>query len=115
MYGDFPFYEAATLGGEGSTRYMDTQRYAGDAAIYATSELRVPLFHFKLMAPVRAGVLGLAEAGRVYDGGKSPGGWHSRTGGGIWLGLAELAPVLTLTRTTEPGRSGVNLRFGLNF
>ena len=29
----FPFYEAATIGGDGTTRYMDTQRYAGDASL----------------------------------------------------------------------------------
>jgi hypothetical protein len=115
VFGDFPFYEAATIGGEGTTRYMDTQRYAGDAALFATSELRVPLAHVKLIVPLRAGVLGLAEAGRVYLDGDSPGGWHSRTGGGIWLGRGDAPSVITLTSTTEPGRSGVHLRFGLNF
>jgi hypothetical protein len=115
VFGDFPFYEAATIGGEGTTRYMDSQRYAGDAALFATSELRVPLAHFKLMMPLRAGVLGVAESGRVYLDGDSPGGWHSRAGGGIWLGHGESPSVLTLTHTSEPGRRGVNLRFGLNF
>ncbi len=115
LYGDFPFYEAAAIGGEGTTRYMDPQRYAGDASLYATSELRIPLARFTVLLPLRAGVLGVAEAGRVYVGGSSPGGWHSRTGEGIWVGRADASPVVTLTRTTEPGHTGLQLGLGLNF
>jgi hypothetical protein len=115
VYGDFPFYEAATLGGYGSMRYMDTQQYAGDASLYGTSELRLPLVRFSALMPLRAGIMGLAEAGRVYLGGASPGGWSSRSGGGIWLGRDDASPVVTLIRTTEKGRSGLQLGFGLNF
>jgi hypothetical protein len=115
VFGNAPFFEAATLGGESTMRYLDTERYAGDAALYATTELRVPLAQFTLLMPLRAGILGLAEAGRVYVDGESPGGWHSRAGGGVWIGLRDASPVLTLTRTNEPGRPGVGLRLGLNF
>ncbi len=115
LFGDFPFFQAATIGGGGTTRYMDPQRYAGDASVYATSELRIPLARFRLMMPIRMGVLGLGEAGRVYDNGRSPGGWHTRTGAGVWFGRGNASPVLTVTRTSEPGHTGLALRFGLNF
>jgi len=115
LYGDFPFYEGAAIGGEGTTRYMDPQRYVGDASVYATSELRILVARFTALLPLRAGILGIAEAGRVYVGGSSPGGWHSRTGEGIWLGRVDASPVVTLTRTTEPGQTGVRLGLGLNF
>lgn len=115
LYGDFPFYEAATIGGLGTTRFMDTQRYAGDASLYGTSELLVPLAHFKLLIPVRAGVMGAAEAGRVYVGGASPGGWHATTGGGVWLGRVYGSQVISLIGTNEPGRPGLQLRLGLGF
>ncbi|MEP6493532.1 MAG: hypothetical protein ABJF01_12685 [bacterium] len=115
VYGDFPFYEAATIGGEGTTRYMDPERYAGDASLFATSELRIPLAHFTLLLPLRAGILGLAEAGRVYDHGSSPGGWHPRLGEGIWIGRGNDSPVVTFTYTTEPDHPGIHVRFGLNF
>jgi hypothetical protein len=110
VFGDFPFYEAATFGGEGTTRYIDPQRYAGDAALFATSELRVPLADFKLLVRLRAGVLGLAEAGRVYVDGNSPGGWHARTGGGVWLGRGDAPSVITLVSTTSQD-TGLHLRF----
>jgi hypothetical protein len=115
LFGDFPFYEAAFIGGEGTTRYMDTQRYAGDASLYGTSELRIPLVHFKLLVPVCAGIIGLAEAGRVYADGSSPGGWHSTTGEGIWIGRGDASSVVTVTRTTEPGHAAINIGLGLHY
>lgn len=114
VYGAFPFFEAATIGGEGSTRYMDTQRYAGDASLYASSELRIPVTRFQFVVPLRVGILGLAEAGRVYDHGSSPGGWHPRTGEGIWVGMRGVSSVVTFAWTTEPGHGGPALRLGLN-
>jgi hypothetical protein len=115
LFGNFPFYEGAAIGDEGTTRYMDPERYVGDASLYATSELRIPLTQFKLVVPLRAGIIGVAEAGRVYVGGSSPGGWHSRTGEGLWLGQGNASPVVTLMRTTEPGHAGIQFGLGLNF
>jgi hypothetical protein len=118
VFGNFPFYEAATLGGENSLRYMDAQRYGGDASMWTTSDLRVPLVRFTLLAPLRAGVVGVVETGRVYDRGTSPGGWHSVAGGGVWLGLESFPSILTVTRTDELGQTvpaTFQVRFGLNF
>jgi hypothetical protein len=115
LYGEFPFFEAATIGGDGTTRYMDTQRYAGDASIYSTSELRIPDAQFQMLIPWRVGVIGLAEAGRVYVDGASPDGWHSRTGEGVWFGRADAPTIVTITRTTEPGHAGLHVRLGLTF
>jgi hypothetical protein len=114
LFGDFPYYEAAFIGGRGTTRQMATQRYAGDASLYATSELRIPIVRVKLLVPLRVGIMGLAEAGRVYDQGNSPGGWHPVTGGGLWFGR-DASAVLTIIRTTEQGRSGVHIATGLHF
>jgi hypothetical protein len=114
LWGDFPFFEAATLGGMETLRFMDTQRYAGDASLYGTSELLVPLAHFTFWIPAQAGIAGDAEAGRVYFGGQSPDGWHSATAVGIWVGRTYGSETLTLLRTTEPGHR-IQLRLGLGF
>ena len=39
----------------------------------------------RVLVPVDIGVFGFADAGRVYWGGVSTGGWHTGFGGGIWL------------------------------
>ncbi len=51
LFGDFPFYEAAVLGGHETTQYITSQRYAGDGSLYATSELYVPLDSVHVLDP----------------------------------------------------------------
>jgi hypothetical protein len=115
LNGTFPFYEGASIGGESTTRYEDPERYLGDASLYATTELRIPLAEFLFVVPLRMGVMGVAEAGRVYVSGSSPGGWHTRTGEGVWFGQGTASPIVTIMRTTEPGHTGIGLGLGLNF
>ncbi|HEV8445359.1 MAG TPA: hypothetical protein VGQ44_01005 [Gemmatimonadaceae bacterium] len=114
VWGDFPFFEAATIGGDHTTQFIDAQRFAGDASLYATSQLLVPLTQFRVIIPVRGGVVGVAEAGRVYVNGSSPGGWHSTAGGGIWIGRLYGPQTLSLVETGG-FKSGVQVRLGLSF
>jgi hypothetical protein len=115
LYGNFPFYEAAFLGGNSTLRSMELERYAGDASLYATSELRVPLMAFSFFLPLEVGVVGIAEAGRVYLGGASPGGWHSAHGGGFFIGRRDTNGTFMIAMTNEPGHTGPRLRTGLSF
>jgi hypothetical protein len=115
LLGDFPFHEAAFIGGANSVRLQESQRYAGDASLFGTAELRIPVVGFSFVLPVDAGIVGLFDVGRVYLDGASPGGWHPVSGGGLWLGVAETAMIVTLTLTSERGRSGVQLHSGFNF
>jgi hypothetical protein len=61
------------------------QRFAGDVAVSGGAELRLRLGRPRIVVPVSLGVFGFGDAGRVYLDGASPGGWHTSTGGGIWL------------------------------
>jgi hypothetical protein len=114
VFGDFPFHEAATIGGEGTMRYLDPDRFAGDASAYVTSELRVALAQFQFVLPLRAGAVGVAEAGRVFVHGDSPGGWHSTAGEGVWFGMRGVSPVVTLVHTKAVGLGTWRLTFGLD-
>jgi hypothetical protein len=114
LFGDFPFYEAAMLGGHETTQYITSQRYAGDGSLYATSELYVPLARFTFLIPARAGVTGVAESGRVYYQGTSPDGWHSTVGGGIWIGRMYGSEMLSIVQTTGE-QHGLQFRLGLSF
>lgn len=87
LFGEFPYFDAAFLGGSNSLRAIDHQQYAGDASVYGNAELRVPVVKFPLILPLDVGLIGFADAGRVYVNGDSPGGWHSAAGGGLWIGL----------------------------
>jgi hypothetical protein len=114
LWGDFPFFEAAAIGGDHTTTFIDAQRFAGDASLYASSQLLVPVGKFRAIIPVRAGIVGVAEAGRVYVDGSSPGGWHSTAGGGVWIGRLYGPQTLTFVETGGFKR-GFQVRLGLNF
>jgi hypothetical protein len=83
-WGDVPVHEAIFLGGRRNLRGHQTQRFAGDGSLYGSSELRLPLGRLTLITRGRFGVLGFADAGRVYLGRESPGDWHTSYGGGLW-------------------------------
>ena len=83
--GDFPFHEAAFLGGGGSLRGYPFQRFAGDAAAFGSAELRQPLGQVKLLVRGRLGVFALADAGQTWIDGNSPGEWRTDVGGGVWF------------------------------
>lgn len=87
LFGDFPYFDAAFLGGSSSLRAEERQRFAGDASVYGNAELRVPVAQFPFILPLDVGLIGFSDAGRVYVDGKSPGGWHTASGGGLWIGL----------------------------
>ena len=86
LWGNFPYFDAAFLGGSETFRTEERQRYAGDASLYGTTELRVPIAKFPFILPLDVGALGFVDVGRVYLNGASPGGWHSAAGGGFWVG-----------------------------
>jgi outer membrane protein assembly factor BamA len=83
LWGNYPFYEAAFLGGPGTLRGFRTERFAGDAALYGRAEFRVLLGHIGLLVPWDVGVFAFTDAGRVYVAGVSPGGWHISAGGAL--------------------------------
>jgi hypothetical protein len=103
-FGEFPYFEAAFLGGRQSVRTLHREAYAGDAMLYGTAELRVPIASFPFILPLNTGVFGFADVGRVYMDGESPGGWHQGTGYGVWLGVLRPSTSLTLTFTNQRDR-----------
>ena len=111
--GDFPFQAAAFLGGPGSLRGYAYQRYAGDAAAFGSAELRQPLGQVKLLVRGRLGVFALADAGRVWVDGDSPGGWHTDVGGGLWFETLGYVGTFTIARGEDLTRwyAGVGLPF----
>ena len=89
LWGPFPYFDAAFLGGSETFRTEEKQRFAGDASLYGTTELRVPIAKFPLILPLDVGAIGFADAGKVYLNGNSPGGWHTAAGAGFWVGFLD--------------------------
>lgn len=104
LYGNFPYFDAAFIGGSRSLRTEHRQRFAGDASLFGTAELRVPLVSFPFILPWNIGALGFVDVARVYVDGESPGGWHQGTGAGVWIALVKPGIGLTIVRTNNPER-----------
>ena len=121
IWGKFPFYEAAYLGGSKSIRGYDKQRFAGDASLYANSELRLYLGTFKFLVPVMFGPLAFIESGRVFYDGEDSHKWHTGYGGGFWFGFIEPRYALSVAvgRGTDSARLtdgiGIYVRAGFSF
>ena len=115
LFGAFPFHESAFIGGRGSVRLMDVQRYAGDASFGGTAELRLPLGHLPLILPLDFGIYGFDDAARVYLHGASPGGWHSAPGLGFWIGILNPSMALNIELDKQHGQTRFRLTTGLDF
>ena len=99
--GGFPVQFAPTIGGWSTVRGYRWQRYAGDAGVNASTELRVPAGTVNLFVRSQLGVFALADAGRVWFDGRSDGGWHTGLGGGFWLSAFGHAVSFTYARGEE--------------
>lgn len=115
VFGTYPFQESAFVGGRSTVRTLVPQRYAGDASLSGTVELRLPLASFALVLPLDVGLFGFFDAGRVFVDGNSPGGWHTAAGGGVWIGVMSPATAITVTVASGAGQTLVLIGTGLSF
>ena len=113
LWGDFPYFDAAFLGGPSSLRGYHERRFAGDASLSGSAELRLTLFESRGFLPARWGVFGNGDVGRVYVKGDSPDGWHTGVGGGIWAGLLDRPNIASIGITR--GKEQTSVEFGLGF
>jgi hypothetical protein len=115
VWGRYPFFEAAFLGGTDSVRGLRAQRFAGDASLYASAELRLRLTDFFFVLPGEMGVLALADVGRVYLEGESSRKWHSAAGGGLWFSVLDRTRMISVAVAQSEERTGVYLWVGFAF
>jgi outer membrane protein assembly factor BamA len=115
VWGQFPYQEAAYIGGNSTVRLGRENRYAGDAAVYAGAELRLFLTRFYLFVPGKFGVFGLGDVGRVYLEGESSDVWHAAGGGGVWVSVLDPVNTISLALSRSAERTGVYFRVGFGF
>jgi len=113
LFGDFPFHEAAFIGGRNAARSVGFQSFEGDASLYGSAEFRVRMAKFLFILPLQGGPLATADAARVFVNASSPGGWHSAAGGGLWFGLRNSPTVLTFTAVNDGGHVRYSMHSGL--
>lgn len=115
VFGDYPYHEAAFLGGSDSLRGLRAQRYAGDAMLFGQAELFLPLATLALPAPGQLGVFGVADVGRVFLEGEDSSRWHRGFGGGIYFTSPRRNNTVGLALARSEGRTGFYFRLGTAF
>lgn len=115
IWGAHPYYESAFLGGLGTIRGFDKERFAGDASALGSAELRLHVAKINLLLPFSLGVHGFSDFGRVFVGGESSRLLHRSFGGGIWLSFLEPANTLSISIARSDERVGVYVVGGFAF
>jgi hypothetical protein len=106
IWGDFPYQEAAVLGGSGDLRGFPEERFSGDASLFFNSEVRLHMGTLPAILPGSWGVMASTETGRVWLDGEDSDRWHGTYGGGFWASIID-----TFTLTLSVARSGEGTRF----
>lgn len=85
VWGEYPFFEAAFLGGDATLRGFDKNRFAGNTSAFGNAELRAYLFKVKLLVPHYVGFFLTADGGKVFAAGEQSTVFHRTVGGGLWV------------------------------
>lgn len=116
VWGEFPFYDAAYLGGVGNLRSYAHDRFAGEGSLYGNAELRVPVGRVPLyIFPVRLVLFGFGDVGRVFADGERSDAWHTAFGGGVSLGFINPQNNLTISLADNEERTALYISFGFDY
>ena len=115
LWGNFPYFEAATIGGGDTVRGYAQKRFAGDTSVFGNVELRRKFLDTYLLLPGELGLFLLGDAGRVYVNGDSPGGWHSSWGFGLWGGTLKRITTMSLSLAFGAEGTSFYFNFGMEY
>ncbi len=114
LFGTYPFFEAAALGGIKNLRGFPRERFQGDAMISGQSDLKIKIASVNLFLPSTFGISGMSDIGRVFVKGENSEKWHNTYGGGLWLEIAKMA-LLNFTIAHSPEITKYYFSFGVGF
>jgi Omp85 superfamily domain len=111
--GTVPLQELVYVGGATTLRGYDEQRFAGRRGAFGNVELRLSVGWLPFGD---LGILGLADAGRVWVPGESSDRWHAAAGGGVWLAWQHRRTnIISITAARSPERTAIYVRAGFLF
>ena len=115
VWGDYPWYDAAFVGGPETLRGWRAGRFAGDASVYGSGELRLHVMDGHFLVPSMWGLLGFADVGRVWVDVDSPGSAHWGFGGGLWWGLLGTMNIVSLELGVSEETTALYLEWSFTF
>ena len=114
VWGKYPFFAGATIGGRDNLRGFNDKRFSGDAALYGQAELRLFITEIKLILKSRFGINIFAETGRVFTKNDNTNKWHPSYGFGIWFSYfnSEIIPSAYVAFSTDRTTFAFGLSMG---
>jgi hypothetical protein len=115
LWGTYPFAESAFLGGAASVRGLHEQRYAGDASLLGSAEIRVDLGRLPVILPTDIGFFAFGDVGRVFRDGEESDRWARGWGGGLWAAPLRRSSTAQVSLARAEGRTAIYFGIGFAF
>ena len=109
---DYAWFDAAYIGSRNNRGFL-SHRFSGDSSLFGTVSLRAWIREVPVSIPVRFGVIGFADTGRVWYNGENSNTWHNSYGGGLML--QPLATPTTVYAALAHSNEGNRFYFGIGF
>ena len=110
---NFEFYQAASIGGDNGLRGYRNQRFTGSSYVYQNTDLRYSFDKVKTkLMPLRFGLFGSFDYGRVWLDGEDSNKWNNSYGGGFFISRVD---VLTTNLGVYKSIDGIRIAFSLGF
>lgn len=115
LWGKYPFYAAANLGGRENLRGYSFKRFSGDASLFGQLEIRKELTEIKLILKSKMGLFSFLESGRVYAVNENSKKWHPSYGAGLFLDYLNSALILNSYVAFSPEDTIFSFGFDMPF
>lgn len=102
VWGDYPFFGAAYLGGRETLRGLPEYRFAGDAMAYGGAEATTYVGRLPVVANWAVSAFVFADAGRVFYDGEESSVWHMAPGVGLSFDALDLLGRISYAQGPEP-------------
>ncbi|MBL3654644.1 BamA/TamA family outer membrane protein [Fulvivirga sediminis] len=109
-FGDIPFYNLKYLGQNNDLRGYRRNRFTGESTAFFNSEVRMQLFQRRTqILPIKVGLRGFVDSGRVFDDLDVSNKWHTGYGMGFYLVPLQEKFTLNLSVAFSEEESGLIL------
>ena len=109
----YEFYQAASIGGDSGLRAFRNERFTGKSSYYQETDIRYSFNHIKTsLIPIKIGLFGSFDYGRVWVTDENSKKWHNSYGGGMFVSGAQLLTgKLGLYNSVEGSRLSFSIGF----
>lgn len=108
---NYKFYQAASIGGNDGLRGFRNQRFTGQQSLFQNTDIRYTFKSMKTnIIPIRLGMYGGFDCGRIWIKNDYSNKWNNSYGGGFFINGAEL---LTANLSLFNSIDGLRMAFSL--